>query len=68
MPRKIIKRLDGLAVASHLSRSQLLVIAMRVLLRHAKRRGGCITLPYSAHFAADELADLKRLMAAKSLS
>ncbi len=68
MPRDIRAGLDQLATVAHLSRSQLLVIAVRVLLRHAKRRGGSITLPYSAHFAADELAFIRGLVEAKNKS
>ncbi len=62
IPCDIKQALDHLGEVAHLSRTQLLVIAIRVLIRQAKRRGGSITLPYSAHFAADELQYVRNLI------
>ncbi len=61
MPKEIRKRLDRLSVVAHLSRAQLLAIALRVQLRQVKLRGGRLTTSYAAHFAANELAELRLL-------
>lgn len=63
LPADLKARLDNLVQVSHLSRTKLLEIALRVLIQQAKRRGRNVTLPYSAHFAAEELAHVNRLIA-----
>ncbi len=62
-PVVLADRLDLLGEVTHLSRSELLKIIMRVQLRQARKRGGRVTIPYTAHFVKDELEVLLRLAA-----
>lgn len=62
LPMPLSRKLDLLIESSGLSRSELVEIALKALVRQVKSRGGAVLSPCPSYLAADEVARVRALV------